>query len=651
LNRFNLFIRNSKAGTLKVPAFAILSFCILILIASFSDKELNTTPEELCRTSVLYNITEIITSLEKSKQLLSAKNRSSKNNNDLILEYTAARKYYKEIEFFVEYYSPFDSKYYINGPLVPKNDIEFGPQIFEPMGFQVIEENLFIKSKTNIEVLNTQYQLLITKFKELKDYYTSITIDKANLEEALRLQLIRTMCLTLNGYDCTINKATLKECTYSFNGLINVFNNFSNTATEQEKELLSKVQNNFTFTLNYLRKNTNSDNFNRLHFTTKYLNPTYNLICNYFDLKNTGSSQVNYAVNFKIHKVFSINSIDKQHFSLYRNDTTLIKQQAALGKLLFFDPILSGNNKRACASCHKPELAFTDGLDKSFAFDNESKIVRNSPTLLNAAYQKLYFMDGRVLNLEEQAGQVFQNTFEMNTTNNEIVSKLKLSEEYSRFFKESFKGQMDTSITFYAVMKAIAEYIKTLDSKNSRFDQYINGDTTQLNANEINGYNLFAGKALCGSCHFYPLFNGLVPPMYNDNEFEVIGTPEKKDNKSLDTDMGRESITHSTIHQHAFKTPSVRNIALTAPYMHNGVYKTLDEVLEFYNKGGGAGLNLNVPNQTLPFDSLQLTKNELKSIKAFLLSLTDTSKTTHVPKKLPSFSNPILNKRKIGGEY
>ena len=138
----------------------------------------------------------------------------------------------------------------------------------------------------------------------------------------------------------------------------------------------------------------------------------------------------------------------------------------------------------------------------------------------------------------------------------------------------------------------------------------MHGNKNKLNAREIKGYNLFAGKALCGSCHFFPLFNGTVPPYFNDSEFEIIGTPEDSSNKMLDRDKGRYSVTNFDEQMHAFKTPTVRNIEFTGPYMHNGIYTTLEEVVEFYHKGGGAGFNYMVPNQTLPFDSLQLSKKK-----------------------------------------
>jgi cytochrome c peroxidase len=266
-------------------------------------------------------------------------------------------------------------------------------------------------------------------------------------------------------------------------------------------------------------------------------------------------------------------------------------------------------------------------------------------------YQKNFFHDGRSRQLVEQINEVLHNKQEMNTTIEEIILKLNRSEEYKALFKNAFIGTADSSISYFGVLKSIHEYERTLVSKNTKFDKYLEGDYTQLNTNEINGYNVFSGKALCGSCHFFPLFNGLVPPIYNDTEYEVIGVPKEKNSLEIDGDEGRKIISKNRIHQFAFKTPTVRNIELTPPYMHNGIYKTLEEVIDFYNKGGGNGIGINISHQTLPFDSLQLTKQEIRDIKAFMLSLTDTTNLTRKPKKLPHFKDEKLNHRMVGGEY
>lgn len=147
-----------------------------------------------------------------------------------------------------------------------------------------------------------------------------------------------------------------------------------------------------------------------------------------------------------------------------------------------------------------------------------------------------------------------------------------------------------------------------------------------LTNTEKNGFNLFTGKAKCASCHFIPLFNGLVPPVFTETESEVIGVPKTPNKKSpeIDPDFGKFLFTTASIHKYSFKTPSLRNIALTAPYMHNGVYTTLEDVMEFYNNGGGKGLKIDPANQTLPFDRLNLSKKEIADIIAFMKTLTDT---------------------------
>ncbi len=177
------------------------------------------------------------------------------------------------------------------------------------------------------------------------------------------------------------------------------------------------------------------------------------------------------------------------------------------------------------------------------------------------------------------------------------------------------------------VRRAVAAYVRSLTSLNSRFDRYVRGEDVPYSSEERLGFNLFMGKGLCGTCHFAPLFNGTVPPAYTQTESEVIGVPSRAvtRNASIDPDLGRFAITRRPTQRHAFKTPTLRNVELTAPYMHNGVYRTLEEVLDFYNRGGGAGIGSEVPNQTLPFDKLDLTTAEQRAIIAFLRTLTDTT--------------------------
>ena len=642
---------SNKSKIIRALSVAFFLVAFLPLLVSFRQQNSSNLLEEFCRAKVSENVEEIIIQLKKAKAILST--AKSKNVNNLIECYRKARKPYKKIEFFIEYYSAFDTKFYINGPLVPKIEMEISGEPFPPQGFQVIEEILYSNEKIDTQVLNKEYDLLIQKFEFLKEHYSTINIEENKLQDALRLQIVRIMCLTLNGYDCTINKESIKECSYAINGMEEILNFYKEQGilSREGQQLLANLSKLFNACKKELNKNPDSDNFDRLGFMTNLLNPLYKDLQLFFRELQTQKSDLFYAVNFKALSFFETNSINKQYFSVYVSDTTALKEQAALGRLLFFDPVLSGNNQRACASCHNSSMAFTDGRDKSLSYNGNDNLTRNSPTLINAAYQKLFFHDGRQFNLEEQANSVFSNVHEMNTNEKEIVLKLKQSREYKELFYDAYKNSPDSSITTYAVLKSLSEYIKTLDSRNSKFDKYLRGDKTLLTQQEKEGYNLFSGKALCSSCHFFPLFNGTVPPMFGENEFEVIGTPEKNDHMLIDADQGRKLITGSSIHDRAFKTPTLRNIEYTGPYMHNGAYDNLDSVLVFYNRGGGAGLGLKVENQTLPFDSLGLSKKELNNIKSFLLTLSDTVGLGSKPTRLPKFENQNLNFRKIGGEY
>ena len=179
------------------------------------------------------------------------------------------------------------------------------------------------------------------------------------------------------------------------------------------------------------------------------------------------------------------------------------------------------------------------------------------------------------------------------------------------------------------------------------------GEISSLPVEVKRGFNLFAGKANCGTCHFMPVFNGTVPPYFFDTDGEVLGVPDET-GKKLDSDIGRQGIVLNQYRyeflSHMFKTPTVRNVELTSPYMHNGTYSSLEEVMEFYNKGGGKGLGFDVPNQTLSHDNLNLTPEEIDDIISFMKALTDNP-FQDVPDKLPTFENKIFDKRIIGGSY
>jgi cytochrome c peroxidase len=196
-----------------------------------------------------------------------------------------------------------------------------------------------------------------------------------------------------------------------------------------------------------------------------------------------------------------------------------------------------------------------------------------------------------------------------------------------RRFREAYP--QTSGVTGVGVRRALAAYLRSLTRLNSRVDRALRGAPELLDEEERLGFTLFAGKGKCATCHFLPLTNGTVPPMFAESEVEVIGVPERAvtGGATLDPDLGRYLVTRAEPHRHAFRTPSVRNAALTAPYMHNGAYRTLAEVVDFYNRGGGAGIGARVPNQTLPFSKLELDAREQRALVRFMEALTDTSGT------------------------
>jgi cytochrome c peroxidase len=602
----------------KWVALSVLFLVLVLFMLSY--RVVVKNPMDLYR---LYLLTEIENSIQSLENL-----RSKKGNvPEMQKQYHQSRKHYKHVEVFVEYFSSKEAKFNINGPLVPKADPEYGNKVFYPKGFQAIEEILFSNDTIDENNLIKFVDDLIIDLDKLKIRYSTIHVKNEELLEMLQYELYRITALNLNGYDATISLTGLQETVWCFEGmqeLMKCFKSYKKLNADTKiyfDRYLVQTKNII------LHLETRSDYYDlpRLEFTKEYVMALNQTMVRFHNATKIPWTTNKKALNLNNEFLFGKESFNMRYFSIYYDDTLNLKLKAELGERLFFDESLSGGINRSCATCHQPDLGFTDGLKKSFAITNGKFVDRNAPTLLNVAFQQAFFHDGHVSMLEQQIIEVIHNPTEMNGDLNEIVLRLQKNNDYKILFKEAFKGSDDEKITAHSVIVCLSEYEKTLVSLNSRFDEFLRGDVQAMTGREINGYNLFAGKALCGSCHFFPLFNGTVPPFFNDTEFEILGTPANASNESLDLDEGRFKVTRMDIHRYSFKTPTVRNIELTGPYMHNGVYQTLDEVVEFYHKGGGIGFGYKVPNQTLPFDSLQLSTSEKEDIVLFLKTLTDTT--------------------------
>ena len=317
-----------------------------------------------------------------------------------------------------------------------------------------------------------------------------------------------------------------------------------------------------------------------------------------------------------------------------RSDNSTSAPKVELGRLLFFDPILSGGNTISCAHCHHPDLGFSDNRGQSMGKGGEGigpqrtggiVLRRGSPTIWNAAYNQRQFWDGRAIDLEDQAQNPIQDKNEMAQDSTELVRELKAIPRYARQFANVFGDADGSAVTFRNVTYAVAAFEQTILSQNSRFDQYARGDRNVLTSTERRGLNLFRSlKTRCFECHNFPTFA--------NPDFKVVGVP---DLDASDPDLGRGEIS-TEAYNRSFKVPTLRNIALTAPYMHNGIFTTLGEVIDFYSDGGGRGRGLHVPNVDDKIRKLNLTSREKTDLIAFLHTLTDESAKPELPQSVPS---------------
>lgn len=278
------------------------------------------------------------------------------------------------------------------------------------------------------------------------------------------------------------------------------------------------------------------------------------------------------------------------------DDNPITAEKVALGKQLYFDKRLSRDDTVSCASCHDPQKGWSNG--EKFATGIRKQVGgRNSPTIINAAYAPLQFWDGRAEGLEGQALGPIQNPIEMDNTLPELVMKLNAIPGY----REQFRTIFGTDVTAENVAKAISSFERTILSGDAPYDRFVAGDKQALSPAAARGYEIFFHKAHCSACH--------AGPNFSDNAFHNLGVGIDAEKP----DVGRMEVTKMLGDRGAFKTPTLREIGRTAPYMHNGSHATLEDVVEFYNKGG-------VPNDQLDEEifPLKLGPADSADLVAFL---------------------------------
>ncbi|GGZ90600.1 cytochrome-c peroxidase [Algibacter mikhailovii] len=539
--------------------------------------------------------------------------KSIEENRSNFLE---SRKWYKYAEPLLIAYD-YENYLSMNAPNLLKVEMEDATEIkkIKPKSYQVLEEYLFgDETISNRELYRVYYYLQVRIPFVRRNHIIIKQRDRHHLK-MIRDGIVNIATKGITGFDSPILANSLTDAVYNYETIKKIIYIYKNTFKNHSlfTQWITEIDNAISFL-----KSSDFDEFDRYSFIKHHTNRQLELINNTATDWNIQLSQSR-ALNPTSTNIFSETFFNKKMFSMPHTPETT-EERVNLGKTLFNDKALSISGTISCATCHVKEKAFTDGHKLAIGLDG-TPLQRNSPTLVYAMYQKTFFYDGRASELEGQIVNVANNENEFHIDLNTISKRIEENPKYQRLFDSVYNGQ----INHLNVRNAIATYIRSLTPFDSKFDRNMQNLEKTLSKEEILGFNLFMGKAACATCHFPPTFYGTVPPKFDETEFENIGITRTVDfnHAVIDEDPGLYYPFEVEERRHFFKTATIRNIALTAPYMHNGAFETLEEVLEFYNSGGGQGLGLDVPYQTLPSDPLNLEKIEIDAIIAFMKTLTD----------------------------
>ena len=600
-----------------MKTYLTLSIIVLVLVITIVMMTPARKPGNGSQESIAWFIQESnifaasATSLKQSLGHVDTKDAGSVANAKTALK--KCRLQYKHISFFLEYFFSEEAKIY-NGP--PVQEVESALEFREPLGLQVVESFLFSEDPASRrEEMVIQADMLARRAASFAPLLNNFKATDGDVLESLNLELVRIMTLYITGYDAPESKTGIEEAHESLATIDKILTPFIRSWSQKDS-----IEYYMATGKQYLKTHTDFDSFDRLFFITNYALPIERQL-NKFIIESTKEPDLMAVLNSHSRDLFAPEALDKKAFPHTEDEAD--HRIVDLGKELFFEKSLSGNFSRSCGSCHLQGAFFSDRLSQNRTMDGTGHLLRNTPSLLYASYQFAQFWDGRAASLEDQVTTVLKSKPEMNSSADTIIQRLNNDPVYVNKFKKIWSK--NEGVNFQHVAGALAAYIRTLTPFQSPFDHYIRGDQTALSPSQKRGFNLFMGKAQCGTCHFAPLFNGLLPPVYNTTEFEVLGTPanDNLEHPIPDLDEGRYALGHNAVYKGAFKTPTLRNAAVTAPYMHNGNFNSLEKVVDFYDKGGGAGLGLPVSEQTLSSKPLNLNEQEKKDIIAFIESLTD----------------------------
>ncbi len=545
----------------------------------------------------------------------------SKPSREILLSKTKLlREKYKTNEWTIAYFMPQTFRN-LNGAPVPEIEFEEGT-VLDAQGLQVLEE-LVLEDKLNYPEIERSVKLILNNAQTIESYFNVNTISKSQIFDAVLLEIHRLSTLGIAGFDTTIPEWNAKEMQIATQSVVDVCAllqlNQKNHASPQIKNIKYYANE----LIDFYQKNTTHKGKtpNYLFVLKNTLMPLYTSVNHVRKEMGIPHANINYAVNLDAPNLFNSNAINTTAFEEFPEKIDMLAL-SRLGKQLFTDPILSDSENRSCVSCHNPELAFTDGKKTNESLSG-SALKRNTPSLNYAVFQHGQFWDMRRENLASQSEDVISNKDEMHGDLKKIFSKIIQNTAYRKTLMQIFKKN-ETSLSSQEIKLALAAHIASLPKFNSLFDSYFTNTNASLPSDVQEGFNLFVGKARCATCHFLPLFNGTVPPDLKKSEQEVLGVPINPNSKILDPDLGRGRMYPYIISlAHSFKTPTLRNVSKSGPYMHNGTFKSLKEVMDFYNKGGSKGSGISIDIQTFPETKLDLSESEIASIIAFMKALED----------------------------
>jgi cytochrome c peroxidase len=510
----------------------------------------------------------------------------------------------------------------LNGPSPEASEDRPYQPLGAPAGFQVIEGALFPGGDDpGRDSLRATVRAMRASVAALRGMTDRVQVTDAAVLDALRLEMARISTLGIAGFDAPLSGDDVVESTAALDGARAVV---QAAVADGAGVRWSAVDSALGRAADYLRVHASRDSLDPLTFIVGYADPAARVVA---DARRALPPPLPLRRLWRqgAASLFERDAFDASAYAPM-DAPPASGALIALGRRLFSEPALSGPGTRACAFCHDPGRAFTDGRARSALLTRPGGAHRNTPTLLNAGYAPALFDDLRARSLEAQAGIVLAAPAEMGGSPGLVVARLREDPTYRAAFARAFSGDPGSAITARRLLLALGAYVRSLSALDSRFDRAVRGDTAAVSSTERLGFRVFMGKARCATCHFLPLFNGTMPPDFVTSEAEIIGTPDRTGgpHPRLDADPGLAGVDAQPAHRGAFKVPTLRNVALTAPYMHDGAFRTLEEVVDFYDHGGGAGSGLDVPDQTLLPVPLHLSSEEKGALVAFLRALTDT---------------------------